>query len=961
MTIEEAKKPSSAPQDKSKKGKPNQEEELSEEDKALRDDLEMIVQRIHDPTGTAAAAAAAAAASGSEAVVVGESEWAGVQRLALNSLKTSIRTATSSMTSVPKPLKFLRPHYDRIKTTFAEKCAPENKTLFADILSMMATTMATVESRECLHFKLQGSQEDIGEWGHEYIRHLTLEISNEWEQRLSSEEGAAGHANTQDLEQLVDRIILFDMLHNSEPEACDLLMEVGLLEKLIPLCDERNYSRVCQYLLTTANYVPEPEDSQMLTVAFNINKRMGDWTQALLMAMRLNNRELIQDCFTSCDDPLIKKQMALMLARQRVILDTGDDETNELLGNQRLNSYFLHLAKDLDSLEPKTPEDIYKSHLESASAAAQSATAAGIAIDSARKNLASTFVNAFVNAGYGSDKLMTDESTNWIYKNKDHGMLSAAASLGLLLLWDIEGGLAKIDKYLYSPDNNVKAGALMAVGIINSGVRTDIDPALALLQEHLEGTNRDCRLGAIIGIGIAYAGSAREDLCEYLVPILVDGDQDIEVVSFVALSLGLIFCGTCNEDISPAILQVLMERSEKHLSHTLARFLCLALGLLFLGKGDAVEPIIETSKILHPVIAKYCELTVETCAYAGTGNVLKVQKLLQVCGDHLDEEKTKKEEAAAGTSTSAASTAPTTPTSAGAAGTSASLPGAATTTDAAARDKTATSAPSLQHHNKHQSVAVVGISLIAMAEEVGLDMAMRSFDHFLQYGDPVIKRAVPLAISLLSVSNPKIQVMDTLSKLSHDIDADVSQAAILALGLVGAGTNNARIGQMLRQLASFYQKDVNHLFVVRIAQGLLFMGKGLMTLSPYHSGRNLMSPVAVAGLLILTHAGLDMRELLLGKYHFMLYYLACSMYPRMMVTVDEKLNPINVQVRVGQAVDTVAQAGRPKSITGFQTHNTPVLLQYGERAELATEEYIPLTSVLEGVVILKKNPDFTEA
>ena len=39
-----------------------------------------------------------------------------------------------------------------------------------------------------------------------------------------------------------------------------------------------------------------------------------------------------------------------------------------------------------------------------------------------------------------------------------------------------------------------------------------------------------------------------------------------------------------------------------------------------------------------------------------------------------------------------------------------------------------------------------------------------------------------------------------------------------------------------------------------------------------------------------------------------------------------------------QAVDVVAQAGKPKSITGFQTHTTPVLLAYGERAELANDE-----------------------
>ena len=43
---------------------------------------------------------------------------------------------------------------------------------------------------------------------------------------------------------------------------------------------------------------------------------------------------------------------------------------------------------------------------------------------------------------------------------------------------------------------------------------------------------------------------------------------------------------------------------------------------------------------------------------------------------------------------------------------------------------------------------------------------------------------------------------------------------------------------------------------------------------------------------------------------------------------------------------------------GFQTHTTPVLLAHGERAELATEEYIPLTPIMEGFVMLRKNPDY---
>ena len=58
------------------------------------------------------------------------------------------------------------------------------------------------------------------------------------------------------------------------------------------------------------------------------------------------------------------------------------------------------------------------------------------------------------------------------------------------------------------------------------------------------------------------------------------------------------------------------------------------------------------------------------------------------------------------------------------------------------------------------------------------------------------------------------------------------------------------------------------------------------------------------------------------------------------------------------AVDTVGAAGRPKTITGFQTHDTPVLLGHGERAELASEEYIPETPIMENFVILRKNPDY---
>jgi 26S proteasome regulatory subunit N1 len=88
----------------------------------------------------------------------------------------------------------------------------------------------------------------------------------------------------------------------------------------------------------------------------------------------------------------------------------------------------------------------------------------------------------------------------------------------------------------------------------------------------------------------------------------------------------------------------------------------------------------------------------------------------------------------------------------------------------------------------------------------------------------------------------------------------------------------------------------------------------------------------------------------------MFFFLVPAMYPRFLITLDEDLHSIPVTVRVGQAVDVVGQAGKPRTISGFQTHQTPVRLGTTERGELGTEEYIPFAHVMEGFVILQKNP-----
>ena len=46
----------------------------------------------------------------------------------------------------------------------------------------------------------------------------------------------------------------------------------------------------------------------------------------------------------------------------------------------------------------------------------------------------------------------------------------------------------------------------------------------------------------------------------------------------------------------------------------------------------------------------------------------------------------------------------------------------------------------------------------------------------------------------------------------------MARNAVFAMGLVGSGTNNARLAGMLRNLAQFYHKEPQDLFMVRLAQ-----------------------------------------------------------------------------------------------------------------------------------------------
>lgn len=115
---------------KNKKAEEGDESNLSEEDKELKERLETCVSTVLNEENEA-------------------SVTIPIRLTALDVIVTELRTATSSMTSVPKPLKFLRPHFQTIKSLYKtmeksedlDNGSLELRARLADVLSVLAMTL----------------------------------------------------------------------------------------------------------------------------------------------------------------------------------------------------------------------------------------------------------------------------------------------------------------------------------------------------------------------------------------------------------------------------------------------------------------------------------------------------------------------------------------------------------------------------------------------------------------------------------------------------------------------------------------------------------------------------------------------------------------------------------------------------------------------------------------------------
>ena len=232
-TDESKKDSTTTKEEKNGKKEESKEEELSEEDKQLKEELELCVTRLQEDDKT-------------------------LYPGALESLRKLIRASTTSMTSVPKPLKFMIPHYETMKGVFEKlEANTTTKKDCADIVSILSMTMS--DKNDCLKYKLLGNSDkgNIEAWGHEYIRHLAGEIVSEWNSIETGDKEVPEDGNEvemtdneakENLLRMVREIVPSQMKHHAESEACDLLMEIERLDLLDEHVDKNSFGRVCLYL-----------------------------------------------------------------------------------------------------------------------------------------------------------------------------------------------------------------------------------------------------------------------------------------------------------------------------------------------------------------------------------------------------------------------------------------------------------------------------------------------------------------------------------------------------------------------------------------------------------------------------------------------------------------------------------------------------------------------------------------
>lgn len=172
-----------------------------------------------------------------------------------------------------------------------------------------------------------------GSWGHEYVRHLAAELGEEYTIRQEGDEVPTSEQSKvesvtvpgtiEDLRALGLECAKFFLGHNAEPDAVDLLVELEIIDHIADLVDVNTFGRVCIYMdryafterkpplsfscviYSCINLLPPPDDVTFLRSIHKVYLRFSKFPEALSIAIRLNDAELIREDFNASGNPSV--------------------------------------------------------------------------------------------------------------------------------------------------------------------------------------------------------------------------------------------------------------------------------------------------------------------------------------------------------------------------------------------------------------------------------------------------------------------------------------------------------------------------------------------------------------------------------------------------------------------------------------------------------------------------------
>jgi 26S proteasome regulatory subunit N1 len=490
-----------------------------------------------------------------------------------------------------------------------------------------------------------------------------------------------------------------------------------------------------------------------------------------------------------------------------------------------------------------------------------------------------------------SDRLVNASlgaSTLPLQELKKSHKVAAVASSGLLYLWDPCRAMSEMEEDVFSADGYLAVGTLLGISISGTRVHDANDSVLALIRENLSTQSVTQKIALLQSLLTLYAGSCRRDVLDMISPFYTDIDPEVSFFSMFAT--GAVFCTSADAEILSSMVQVLLERQTSEFANPLSRFALLGISLVYLQAEEKVFDVLDLVKAVED-LGPALSVLMRGMAYAGSGNSSVLHGILKdALEDTSDEEE----------------------------------------------------------NGLKNIFAILSVAIISLGDDTTGQMGARIIESAMVIDDPHIQIAIPMALAILYASDPKVEVTDTLRRCAHSGDLSVVTSSIAALGLVSAGSNNSRVASSLEQMESFCGKQSSG-SALKISQGLLHLGRGTLLLTPMLSGS--IDPRAFVGLMGFSFCFIERSFRIIDRFYFLVLLLSLGVRTKYVITLDSSGAIVKTGIRVGTPVDVSGVAGRPKRISGAQTHETPVILQPSEAAEIT--EQTPLTSLVEDIVVVE--------